>query len=443
MTNEEILTLLKQGVEAWNEWRKKNPDVKLDLSQANLSQADLSLVNLSQADLSLVNFSQANLSLANLSQANLRWIDLSRANLRWADLSQANLSLANLSLSNLNQANLSEANLRWADLSRANLVNVDLSGTDLSGANLSKTDLSSANVVKADLSGADLNGANLTEANLSDADLRGANLREANLIRVNLTGADLTGANLAGANLFRTQVLGANFTQAILAGACIEDWSTDENTSLAGAIFEDVLQNNSEQPSKADDDTDSSALEDTALLLQSSATVDLTFSNGIDWKAFLLAFYDVQEQYGEQSISIQALENRSNVAFVVRLNVPPELDTADLESYVTKQYQTHFEGLELTYRTQQHATDEQLIAFRQQNVSLIDIIKLQARRAIANQAAHSPITKNTNHNSVTSSLPDSSTRDSPQPLDAVSTDQPMISAVDAYLPIRVDTTPEA
>ncbi len=51
MANEEHLKILKQGVEAWNEWRKKNPQRTPDLSKANLSEADLYVANLSRADL--------------------------------------------------------------------------------------------------------------------------------------------------------------------------------------------------------------------------------------------------------------------------------------------------------------------------------------------------------------------------------------------------------
>ena len=32
MANQQQLDILKQGVEAWNEWRKKNPDVTIDLN---------------------------------------------------------------------------------------------------------------------------------------------------------------------------------------------------------------------------------------------------------------------------------------------------------------------------------------------------------------------------------------------------------------------------
>jgi hypothetical protein len=41
MANEDQLTILKQGVEAWNQWRTENPDVKIDLAGANLKGAKL------------------------------------------------------------------------------------------------------------------------------------------------------------------------------------------------------------------------------------------------------------------------------------------------------------------------------------------------------------------------------------------------------------------
>ena len=40
MANDEHLAILKKGVDAWNAWRDKNPDIRPDLSEANLSEAN-------------------------------------------------------------------------------------------------------------------------------------------------------------------------------------------------------------------------------------------------------------------------------------------------------------------------------------------------------------------------------------------------------------------
>jgi hypothetical protein len=37
MANEEHLAVLRQGVDAWNAWRKEHPDVVPDLSEVDLS----------------------------------------------------------------------------------------------------------------------------------------------------------------------------------------------------------------------------------------------------------------------------------------------------------------------------------------------------------------------------------------------------------------------
>jgi hypothetical protein len=41
MANEEHLARLKQGVEAWNQWRDKHPEIYPDLREADLAGADL------------------------------------------------------------------------------------------------------------------------------------------------------------------------------------------------------------------------------------------------------------------------------------------------------------------------------------------------------------------------------------------------------------------
>ncbi len=56
--------LIKEGVKAWNQWRKEHPDLRPDLSgigliQANLSRADLSRADLRGARLSRVDLSEA------------------------------------------------------------------------------------------------------------------------------------------------------------------------------------------------------------------------------------------------------------------------------------------------------------------------------------------------------------------------------------------------
>jgi uncharacterized protein YjbI with pentapeptide repeats len=111
MAGVEHLLLLRQGVEIWNQWRKKNPAVK-----------------------------------PYLREAVLRRMDLSGANLR-------------------------EANLRKADLSGSKLVGTDLRSADLFGANLVGADLSG----RADLSSSDLRGANLQDAiGLTNVQIYGA-----------------------------------------------------------------------------------------------------------------------------------------------------------------------------------------------------------------------------------------------------------------------------
>jgi uncharacterized protein YjbI with pentapeptide repeats len=187
MANPAHLNMLRQGVDAWNAWRKQGP-VKPDLSAANLSGADLSRADLSEADLSRADLSGANLGPAILTGANLYSAKLNRADLSGAMLIGAKLSEADLSGANLGQAFLTVANLYSANLSEA----------DLSGANLIQAWLARANLYSANLSEADLSGANLSEAKLSGANLSNADLTYASLVNADITDADLTGCRIYG-----------------------------------------------------------------------------------------------------------------------------------------------------------------------------------------------------------------------------------------------------
>lgn len=168
MANPEHLAILKQGLGAWNEWRKKgeNQILSPDLSGINFSGADLT-----KLDLHMVNFAGANLQGANLSDTNLLWANLSQTNMNGANLMNARLYEANLIATDLSEAHISRANLNGANLTGAHLLKADLSGAVLIGA-----DLSLADFIKADLTGANLSRANLLNARLVDTNLSGANL---------------------------------------------------------------------------------------------------------------------------------------------------------------------------------------------------------------------------------------------------------------------------
>ncbi len=131
MANQEHLDTLKQGVDVWNDWRERHPDVQIDLSMTILLKTNLSEYNLSRADLRFTTLSNSYPLKTNFSEANL-----SRAELNLAFLNGANLSKANLMRSNLMGANLNLVDFRGAILNGAMLDLASLVSTDFTDATL-------------------------------------------------------------------------------------------------------------------------------------------------------------------------------------------------------------------------------------------------------------------------------------------------------------------
>jgi hypothetical protein len=133
MASKDLLEILRQGVEAWNAWRKDNRDVlspdlgAAHLGGANLIEADLRGVKLRGADLHAADLSEAVLRTADLRAADLRGANLIGATLSGALFDGALLCDANLGAANLRFAHLGEADLRGAKLFETIFVNLDLS----------------------------------------------------------------------------------------------------------------------------------------------------------------------------------------------------------------------------------------------------------------------------------------------------------------------------
>lgn len=206
MANDEHLAILKQGVEAWNEWWR-DPSIMPDLRGADLTGAALSDVRLSGAD--------------------LREADLRGAELAWAALSFVKLG---------------GADLREATLSNAYLRQSDLRGADLRGALLADADLSLADLGGTDLRGADLGGAFLRDADLTRADLSGADLSEATLVRTDLRHAVLTGCCVYGISAWDLQLQNVKDQSGLVITPWDQPAITVDNLEVAQFVY--LLLNN-------------------------------------------------------------------------------------------------------------------------------------------------------------------------------------------------------
>jgi len=189
MPNPKHLKVLQRGVNVWNKWRDKNPNVRPNLSAADFSYADLAQINLSR-----VNLRKANLTEANFEDADLSEADLCEADFYGAELIQANLSKAQLQMTKLHRANLHFANAFGANLSKAQLIMAEASGADFREANLNRALLTDAELYKADLRGANLSGADLGGASLKKANLTEANLDACRMVSTILADIDLSQA---------------------------------------------------------------------------------------------------------------------------------------------------------------------------------------------------------------------------------------------------------
>lgn len=343
MANEAQLALIRQGVEIWNRWREKNPEVEIDLSGANLRRASL--------------------RDANLRQADLRKVDLIGADLTQAAFLKANLSEAKLSLTNLSSATFLATNLCKAKLRGAFLFRTEFYKADLSEASLTKAKFFQARILETNLSRTVFHNADFLEANLNESDFSQSNLRKAQLIR--------------------TQVLGTNFNKATLTGACIVDWHTNSATNLDDVICKYVYLKHDQQERRPSNGNFAPG-EFTKLFQKALETVDLIFLNGIDWAAFLNSFQKLQVECDSNELSIQAIENKNDGAFVIRVNVPTNANKAEVEKYLKQEYELELKALDEKYKHQLQAKDKEIAFYRQQNANIMELAKLMAARPINN-----------------------------------------------------------
>jgi len=215
MANEEQLSILKQGVIEWNNWRTKNISINIDLIRA-----DLKGVNLSGAL-----FMRANLSYARLSGANLREANLGAANLGGASLDRAVLSRANLIGAILSGSHLNEANLSGANLSRSNFLATVVNDTVFGNVNLSAV-IGLEDVIHTGPSNISTNTLVRSKGRIPEVFLRGCGLSDWEIAQTKLYNPDLSNVEISN---IQYQMYDLRATQALQISPLFISYSHSDN----------------------------------------------------------------------------------------------------------------------------------------------------------------------------------------------------------------------
>ncbi|WP_237396222.1 pentapeptide repeat-containing protein [Okeania sp. KiyG1] len=202
--------------------------------------------------------------------------------------------------------------------------------------------------------------ANLRGANLMSADLSNANFKLADLGE-----ASLKAANLKGANLTETLAIGTNFTTAQMSGTCLEAWNIDHTTILDNIESKYIYLLEKPKPETDDRERRPSsgyfqAGDFTKLFQEVLNTVDLIFRNGLNFKAFMSSFQQVQVENQGIPMEIKSMENKGDGVVVVKIDVPPETNKEKIHQEFVQIYDETVIALEEKYQQKLEGIEKQI-----------------------------------------------------------------------------------
>ena len=130
-----MIELLKTDTKAWNDWRRQNPDDKIDLSGTDFLEEDLRGVLLDNADLTHCNLVGVNFIKASLRNAKFHYSKVFFANFGFADLTNADFTDAKTRNARFNRCILTNVKglSVYSDLDRLFLDNYEKRQKELFG----------------------------------------------------------------------------------------------------------------------------------------------------------------------------------------------------------------------------------------------------------------------------------------------------------------------
>lgn len=128
MPSTEHLSLIKSGVNIWNEWRIKNPQLLPDLSWSSISSMDLTGINLESTNLKLAFCKGCNFSNANLRHTVFFGANLENSIFENTEIDNVNFEGALLKNAIFINSKVTNCNFKLANLEGALFQNSDVTG---------------------------------------------------------------------------------------------------------------------------------------------------------------------------------------------------------------------------------------------------------------------------------------------------------------------------
>ncbi|MEM6502105.1 MAG: pentapeptide repeat-containing protein [Cyanobacteria bacterium P01_C01_bin.89] len=403
-SSNENFARIQQGTEAWNQWRKANPQARPDLSGLDLSAMDLKGIDFSRAkltrtDLTGTDLTGANFSGADLGQCILNGATLMRANLKDADLIWAKLVETDLSYADLTRAKciecegigsqLRNATLRDAKLSRSSFMDADFSDSDLMHIKALETNFNDAKLCRVNMTGGVAIGADFWQVDFSNSVLARADLSSSNLSK-----ACLSGTNCTGVNLEETQLRGAILDGAQVTGACVFNWVVDDIADLSLIECEYIYLESGFQGRYPHGQEQFQPGQFAATVREGAETIEMIFDHGINWLAFLQVLKSLPEELNRVDTELKAFEQLDNGGLKVRLEVRSVLKAKEIKSLLDTKYRKMLVSVEEHYQTDLGWSGELLAHYQSHCGDLMEIARIVAsyrpsssrKRRWANQA---------------------------------------------------------
>ncbi|MCE1248442.1 MAG: pentapeptide repeat-containing protein [Firmicutes bacterium] len=162
--NQTHYDLLKSGVDKFNQWRKRNISVQVDLTGSDFSGMDLDEVN----------FSGALLHNSLFTKTSLIGADFAQANVSGCDFTGADCSLAIFTGAVGSNSKFINTNLRKAKMILGHFNDSDFTGANLSNSDFREARMDGAIVEEAKTSGASFHGVDINLVRTGNQKLKGA-----------------------------------------------------------------------------------------------------------------------------------------------------------------------------------------------------------------------------------------------------------------------------